>query len=85
MSFPLPDYIPTKTVDGYEVKNFKVLDQPIVRFPAQDLIYSADVYAPILPKGVVKCWQNIQYDFRGRCANLSRMDCFVKLFDLPEA
>jgi hypothetical protein len=79
-----PDRIPTKTDGGYEVKNFKIMDEPVKRYPSSDLIYSADVYAPLMPKGP-KCWQNIQYDFMGRCANFSRMDCFVDIFDYPEA
>jgi len=83
-----------KTLGGYNVKDFKLLDKIIDRSNLEPLIYEGIVENCPFPlddhkhdkvgdheyyKDVIVCW-----DKNGKCSNWNRNDCFINVNDIEK-
>ncbi len=72
-----------KTKGGYEIENFRKLEEPIENGILESQIYSGLVkQVPWRTGGFRPENQEITWDRFGRCRNWGREDCFI---DVPES
>lgn len=73
-----------KTKGGYEVINFKQLDEPIKKGILEPHIYEGIIkdcpFGDNIKQDVYLTWDKF-----GRCNNWSREDCFIGLVELKSA
>lgn len=72
----------TKTVGGYNVEDFKILDQPVKRGILPEHIYSGTIKDVPSPHGVPTKDYYCEWDAIGRCSNYERKDCFIDVSTL---
>ncbi len=68
----------TRTVGGYEIRDFKVLETPIDRGILDPEIYGGTIvdYPTLLEEGGLKT-SYTTWDKLGRCPNRDRKDCYI--------
>lgn len=80
---PLLAVVIDKTIGGFEIKDFKVLEKPIDRHILEPHIYEGTIVLP-RKKDHNETIEDVYctWDRFGKCSNWKRSDCFIDVSDL---